>query len=184
MPNVPVRREQLRHKLTAFTAWLNENGAEICTPTNVYEVIRYRAYSGASRRAMTHIIYAKENGLLTWTGGSLGHFKSFLYGWAMGAAKEPKPDHAAPVPIADQPESLSRHRKRKLKDRDGSDCWFCGVALVDDITVEHLVPKSRGGGNNLANLVLAHRQCNADAANLSISEKVDMRTRLRSGVPA
>lgn len=71
--------------------------------------------------------------------------------------------------------------------RDGSDCWLCGDPLGDDITKEHRVPRSRGGSDDLSNLVLAHAACNRllgnapahlkDAVKTSRGAAVDMRER-------
>lgn len=192
MSKLPVRREQLRHHMTAFITWLNENGAEVGSPTNPYEVIRYRAYWRESRRAVTHVVYAKENGLLTWTGGSQGHFRAFLEGSRMAGNKprfvgqfdrpEPKPA-VKQEPQGDDDSNLSPTARKRaaLRKRDGDGCWFCGDAMGEDCTLEHLVPKSRGGGNDNANLVLAHRHCNNRVANLSVSEKVAIRMKMLAG---
>lgn len=56
----------------------------------------------------------------------------------------------------------------RIAERDGWWCWLCGGGIdphapVDSPvrgTVDHLVPKSRGGGNELGNLRLAHKRCN------------------------
>jgi hypothetical protein len=187
---VPVRRGSF--KTGPFAAWLAANGAEIGTPTNPYEVIRYRAYWNGSAKALTHIVYAKENGLLTFTGGAQDHYRAYLAGGSLldntppfaGQFDKPAAAVADPVKETGDAEGLSAKRRRKLLARDGSDCWFCGGALGTDITLEHLVPKSRGGGNDSANLVLAHAGCNNAAANLSISEKVALREKLRTQMPA
>lgn len=42
MTKLPIRRQQV--KVERFLVWLAENGAEVGTPTNPYEVVRYRAY--------------------------------------------------------------------------------------------------------------------------------------------
>ena len=47
-----------------------------------------------------------------------------------------------------------------LLDRDGPRCHWCRRPLGSDISIEHLRPLSRGGGNDLDNLALAHRGCN------------------------
>lgn len=53
--------------------------------------------------------------------------------------------------------------------RDGWTCWLCGCS-VDRLltghdrggpTVDHVVPLSRGGAHDMANLRLAHMACNA-----------------------
>ncbi len=59
-------------------------------------------------------------------------------------------------------------RIRKLLKRDGDRCHWCRVRLVADapeaawdrLTVDHVVPRSRGGRNALTNLVLACGRCN------------------------
>lgn len=56
----------------------------------------------------------------------------------------------------------------QLAERDGWWCWLCGGEIDPTLppntsasgTVDHLVPRSRGGGNEAANLRLAHRRCN------------------------
>lgn len=49
----------------------------------------------------------------------------------------------------------------ELITRDGATCVWCGARpWVDDLTVEHLLPRSRGGRGRPENLVLACRTCN------------------------
>ncbi len=54
----------------------------------------------------------------------------------------------------------------RLAERDGWWCWLCGEAVDPTATgpwqptVDHLVPRSRGGSSDAANLRLAHRRCN------------------------
>lgn len=43
-------------------------------------------------------------------------------------------------------------------ERDGKRCRYCGS--TDSPTVDHVLPRSRGGGDELANLVAACRSCN------------------------
>lgn len=39
-------------------------------------------------------------------------------------------------------------------------CYLCGQEILDKLNLEHKVPLSRGGGNDLENLDLAHWKCN------------------------
>lgn len=56
----------------------------------------------------------------------------------------------------------------RIAERDGWWCWLCGgeidpAAPKDSPgrgTIDHLVPRSRGGGNEPGNLRLAHKRCN------------------------
>lgn len=56
-------------------------------------------------------------------------------------------------------------RIRALARRDGMRCRYCRVPLADEgpqslkPIIEHWVPKSRGGSNDLSNLVLACKFC-------------------------
>lgn len=56
---------------------------------------------------------------------------------------------------------------------EGSTCFYCGVAFEDDVggsrqrTVDHRVPRSKGGSDRLANLVFACLRCNGRKGNRS-----------------
>lgn len=49
--------------------------------------------------------------------------------------------------------------------RDGFACAYCGrtlrAAAPADVTLDHLLPRSAGGGNEASNLVTACRSCNS-----------------------
>jgi HNH endonuclease len=48
-----------------------------------------------------------------------------------------------------------------LIDRDGAACVWCGRApWREDLSVEHLLPRSRGGRGGPENLAVACRRCN------------------------
>ena len=63
----------------------------------------------------------------------------------------------------------SKQKKSKTPQvaaRDGSCCCYCGKDLApSEQTLEHMIPRSMGGGNNLENLRLACRQCNNSRRN-------------------
>lgn len=52
--------------------------------------------------------------------------------------------------------------RQKLAERDGGMfCGYCRKPLTDfSATIDHRLPKSRGGGSTIDNLVLACRKCN------------------------
>lgn len=59
-------------------------------------------------------------------------------------------------------------RKRQLVERYGyeSRCFWCGKLLpIEQLTLDHLLPISRGGSNNLENLRLACLPCNQGRGN-------------------
>jgi HNH endonuclease len=57
-------------------------------------------------------------------------------------------------------------RLARIAERDGWWCWLCGDAIDPAAigpwqgTIDHLVPRSRGGSGEMGNLRLAHRRCN------------------------
>lgn len=54
-----------------------------------------------------------------------------------------------------------RFRKKVLFNRDGWKCQYCGVKLQwHNITIDHVMPSSRGGGTTWLNCVTACRPCN------------------------
>lgn len=52
-------------------------------------------------------------------------------------------------------------RRRQAKDQRGR-CWFCHLRLHEDMTWEHLVPRSHKGDNRLSNMRIAHQRCNGE----------------------
>ena len=55
-------------------------------------------------------------------------------------------------------------RVQAVRKRDGYRCWLCHKKFRGDfeITIDHAIPKARGGTNELSNLRLAHERCNHD----------------------
>jgi 5-methylcytosine-specific restriction endonuclease McrA len=79
-------------------------------------------------------------------------------------------------------------RKRTVHERDKWTCAYCGLRARtslerDDMTVDHIVPRSRGGSNNdFGNLVTACRPCNGRKADRT-PEEAGMRLRLTPRPP-
>ena len=60
------------------------------------------------------------------------------------------PDHLVPL------------NRRNLFARDGNRCQYCGDKFpVSELSIDHVVPQSRGGGNTWTNLVCACVTCNS-----------------------
>lgn len=63
-----------------------------------------------------------------------------------------------------------RRKLRTLRQRDGELCWVCKEPIPPDAppndpsraSLDHVVPKRDGGGNENANLRLAHGRCNLE----------------------
>lgn len=49
-------------------------------------------------------------------------------------------------------------------------CAYCGKVLSDDATIDHIIPRSKGGGNNLDNLLPSCRSCNTSKGVKSLEE--------------
>lgn len=60
---------------------------------------------------------------------------------------------------------LSRHNIFK---RDSNSCCYCGSGK--DLTLDHVMPKSRGGKTSWTNLTTACRRCNTKKGNLTPDE--------------
>lgn len=54
----------------------------------------------------------------------------------------------------------NKDRKRRLLDRDGGNCRWCGINGGWDLQIDHKYPRSMGGGDEDENLVLACGPCN------------------------
>lgn len=54
--------------------------------------------------------------------------------------------------------------------RDGHQCVYCGARDKRKLTIDHVVPQSKGGGNTWDNLVTACLSCNHAKADLSLKE--------------
>ena len=51
-----------------------------------------------------------------------------------------------------------RQLRAQVLTRDGGVCWLCGEGGAD--SVDHVLPRYQGGGDNEGNLAAAHLGCN------------------------
>ncbi len=74
----------------------------------------------------------------------------------------------------------SKTKQNKIERRielNGSECcWCCKKLNREDITVEHLIPKSLGGSNAFDNLYLACRHCNQSRGNHLLPPKYSVKS--------
>jgi 5-methylcytosine-specific restriction endonuclease McrA len=64
------------------------------------------------------------------------------------------------------PDHHVRLNRRNLYARDGNKCQYCGRRFpTSELSIDHVVPQSRGGENSWANLVCACVRCNARKGN-------------------
>lgn len=52
----------------------------------------------------------------------------------------------------------------------GTICHLCGNDIKDKITVDHVIPRSKGGTDDLGNLRPAHEYCNYSRQDMSVEE--------------
>lgn len=62
--------------------------------------------------------------------------------------------------------SISADRRRRLAERDGDECFYCGDP--SPATVDHVVPVVMGGTTSDENLVLSCRACNEAKGSLPL----------------
>ncbi len=63
--------------------------------------------------------------------------------------------------------SVTKTMKTKLRIMTPNNCWYCGEG--NPSTVDHVRPKSLGGGDDMGNLVLACKSCNSSKKDMLVS---------------
>jgi hypothetical protein len=154
-----ISEKQLRN----FVKFIEAAGAQILEPTNEYEALRFKS------NAATGVIYQNASGQIT---KFVGEAKT-----AWGAFSNKKPYSANKVT-----ERIKKNNiLNSLLKRDGSNCFYCGKEMAQGReTIEHLFSINQGGRNHIANLALAHKECNYLASHLPVVKKVELRDKLRN----
>jgi len=63
----------------------------------------------------------------------------------------------------------------------GLRCWYCGIELTNrKIEIDHIIPKSKGGSDDLYNLALACKICNVKMLNYDKIEYLRHLAHIRS----
>lgn len=159
--------------IEAFKDWLKRCGAEVLAPSNHWEILRVRTYSG------THVVHRNRKGRQSWPAGLAEIVDVFLDGGIPALS-----------PTARSRRTLKLwQRYPVLVERDGHACFYCGRNVPQpgefcaegfEPTVEHLVPLAHGGPNHLSNTFLAHQHCNRIAGDLSAVEKIRLREKMHA----
>jgi 5-methylcytosine-specific restriction endonuclease McrA len=75
--------------------------------------------------------------------------------------------------IPHQTRALSR---KNILLRDRNSCQYCGIVLTaGELTLDHVVPRSRGGLSTWENLVACCHECNRRKGNQLLHELTEMR---------
>ena len=64
--------------------------------------------------------------------------------------------------------------KDDIKRRDGNRCVYCGS--VENLTIDHVRPRSKGGTTTADNCVTACKECNLTKGSLSLDAFLNLRT--------
>ena len=70
----------------------------------------------------------------------------------------------------------AKEKKEKLRKRQRNKCYWCGEQMNNrqydrrEITLDHIVPKSKGGLAVRENLVAACRECNERRGNMDATD--------------
>lgn len=70
--------------------------------------------------------------------------------------------------------------RNRIYKRDGNECVYCGSKK--QLTIDHIIPKSRGGSNDWTNLATCCFKCNVKKANRT-PEEANMRLQKEPYVP-
>lgn len=68
---------------------------------------------------------------------------------------------------------IRRERRLAIYLRDGMACTYCGAAVEEDgvvLSLDHVIPVSKGGMNCSKNLVTACRRCNSNRGDRDVAE--------------
>ena len=70
-----------------------------------------------------------------------------------------------------------KHRRQRLFMEHGGQCYWCSKNLsVEECTLDHLMPRSRGGTDALKNLVIACAPCNWGRGSMAATPKTGFYT--------
>ncbi len=151
-----------------FKKWLRDNGSEIRAPTNAYEVLRF-----TTPTEMGLIHRGKGRNITSINSPAYTALKAFQEGGYWRAA----------------PANARNTRRwqvaQSLIARDGACCIFCARPLqYEEITIEHFVPLTQQGPDNLSNMFIACEPHNKQVGSLSAAQKIAFLLKCRAEVAA
>jgi len=97
----------------------------------------------------------------------------------------------AGAPAAPAPESIKKEKEKARALRDSvwwrnqlakGECYYCGQTFAKkDLTMDHIVPLSRGGKSSKGNVVVACQPCNSDKKYYTAAELI-LKNRMNSNI--
>ncbi|WP_020469614.1 HNH endonuclease [Zavarzinella formosa] len=62
-------------------------------------------------------------------------------------------------------------KRQRVLERDKFVCYLCGQPIQpDDASIDHVIPKSKGGNHSMGNLRAAHKECNFRKGDMTLEE--------------
>jgi hypothetical protein len=57
------------------------------------------------------------------------------------------------------------------KIRNNNFCWYCGKEMSpNELTIDHVFPRSKGGGDDMDNIIMVCKKCNSSKGNMDLFE--------------
>lgn len=58
-------------------------------------------------------------------------------------------------------QGVAQSKRKKVYDSENGICYLCGKKVrYTEMTIDHVIPRSKGGSNKLENLKPTHKSCN------------------------
>ena len=137
--------------------YLNHIGADRLEVTNPYEIARFKA------NGETCVIYTNQRGNRRRGSNPLANkiLDAFYDKKLINVQKEKR-------------QSLKSKFLKTLLNRDGNCCFYTNKEMTEnEMSIEHLIPLSKGGKNNIDNLVLCIEEENQKMADKPLIEKIN-----------
>lgn len=144
--------------LDAHVLILNKNWVPVDTCTVMKAFSKLAA--GAAKFLDGYTLHSAE----TWVALPVRKNDQFISTWS---SKIRVPDVMI-LRNAASPRRVMRFSRRNLLRRDNFTCQYCGCK--DELTIDHVNPRKKGGGSTWANCVISCVECNARKGDKSLSE--------------
>lgn len=147
---------KIKNNFKNFDEYLDQIGADKIQITSSWELSRFRANNEIC------VVYCNKKGNIS--------FSNSLADKVYSAFRDKRLINIQ----SEKRKSLGDKFKFKIYERDGHKCFYSGKKMaIEEATIEHLIPLSRGGKNNIDNLVLCLSEENAKMANKPLVEKIN-----------
>jgi uncharacterized Zn finger protein (UPF0148 family) len=109
-------------------------------------------------------------------GLSVAEFRQRFKPWMVRGSRTDAGEALPPIGLRVVNSKPNKDRRARVIARDGYRCRYCtrpvfeGITGPQMLTIDHVVPRGRGGTNSLSNLVVACNGCNQEKAHLLASE--------------